>query len=168
MDEARATADHPRSRGVYFVRSRRAAGGGWIIPARAGFTARAGDGSFVSADHPRSRGVYERGLHITKRSRGSSPLARGLRDRRASRRRTDRIIPARAGFTARSLRRRSLVADHPRSRGVYTLVQFELTAGLGSSPLARGLPPPTVRTTPRTGIIPARAGFTSTRPSSAA
>ena len=51
-----------------------------------------------------------------------------------------RIIPARAGFTAVILCRASTVADHPRSRGVYSLY-------------GQGLP--MVK-----GIIPARAGFT--------
>ena len=73
-------ADHPRSRGVYYVQG----GGGFvmsgssplarglptrqvekhierrIIPARAGFTRHVRSLSPQSADHPRSRGVYRR------------------------------------------------------------------------------------------------------------
>ena len=50
-------------------------------------------------DHPRSRGVY---LAIKKKvdaTKGSSPLARGLRLRAAGFSPKVRIIPARAGFT---------------------------------------------------------------------
>ena len=70
--------DHPRSRGVYLRRMKRARwlGGSSplarglrscarsasvrarIIPARAGFTLKAADGSHGRRDHPRSRGVY--------------------------------------------------------------------------------------------------------------
>ncbi|ERH20837.1 hypothetical protein HMPREF1979_03279, partial [Actinomyces johnsonii F0542] len=54
---------------------------GGIIPARAGFTQ-----SFVAeisrpSDHPRSRGVYLFCGSIHRLWLGSSPLARGLRDR---------------------------------------------------------------------------------------
>ena len=74
----RAQRDHPRSRGVYRGgddQGAQAAGssplargllagpgpgrcGGRIIPARAGFTAASGRGSYSRPDHPRSRGVY--------------------------------------------------------------------------------------------------------------
>ena len=53
-----------------------------------------------------------------------------------------RIIPARAGFT---VRRRSAPPehwDHPRSRGVYSSLLARSSPASGSSPLARGLPPP--------------------------
>ena len=95
--------DHPRSRGVYLGRDGAriiargssplargllvavcdVAGLARIIPARAGFTI--GGGGFTSSakDHPRSRGVYASALPWAWRSRGSSPLARGLpRNRR--------------------------------------------------------------------------------------
>ena len=133
-------ADHPRSRGVYWVLSlvgrprpgssplarglRRHDGlgpaRGGIIPARAGFTRRGIGGRRRRPDHPRSRGVYD-GLRVTLNSAsGSSPLARGL---------------------------------PPRSAGMGG-------GSRGSSPLARGL-----RLSQRAGqrwrrIIPARAGFT--------
>ena len=91
--------DHPRSRGVYSVRStmqgpRRGSSplarglpgsllatmrGVGIIPARAGFT-------------------RPRGSRIPRR-RGSSPLARGLPELADHLRARGRIIPARAGFT---------------------------------------------------------------------
>ena len=112
-----------------------------IIPARAGFTAPTASVSGARSDHPRSRGVYLR--------RRLQPLRR------------IRIIPARAGFTLTTDRKAPLPPDHPRSRGVYS--DWLTTDGMagGSSPLARGLPPPTTSLPHRSGIIPARAGFTT-------
>ena len=112
--------DHPRSRGVYLVppsfsgaacgssplaRGLRVAardpqGHVRIIPARAGFTRTRTTRGHASWDHPRSRGVYDARSRGYLQSRGSSPLARGLRGRRATASTPPRIIPARAGFTA--------------------------------------------------------------------
>ena len=55
-------------------------------------------------DHPRSRGVYGVGHAPKLTDRGSSPLARGLRTDIDSFMARVRIIPARAGFTARGTR----------------------------------------------------------------
>ena len=178
---APATADHPRSRGVYrsFRRPGRPKRGSsplarglrrrpdpsatpeGIIPARAGFTRgghRPGPGRW---DHPRSRGVYSdertRGLY----DEGSSPLARGLLAAQKSLTGLLRIIPARAGFTTKATRRRCPLWDHPRSRGVYLRDLGQRSPGLGSSPLARGLPTERESDSARPGIIPARAGFTA-------
>ena len=52
-------------------------------------------------------------------------------------------------------------ADHPRSRGVYTSSGMRRRMTPGSSPLARGLPPSRKVNGVTSGIIPARAGFTS-------
>ena len=98
---------------------------------------------------------------------GSSPLARGLPEGTAAHALAERIIPARAGFTAwsrgRSLRR----PDHPRSRGVYGQGDDEGCGDRGSSPLARGLPGPRRLKGRQARIIPARAGFTSSPPAAA-
>ena len=91
---------------------------------------------------------------------GSSPLARGLREDGRYRDAIPGIIPARAGFTRCRAGRRRLLRDHPRSRGVYTTVVSFFPVRLGSSPLARGLHHPPGDPRRRTGIIPARAGFT--------
>ena len=92
-------------------------------------------------DHPRSRGVYLMTAVQTVVAWGSSPLARGLRPPvwRASR--TQRIIPARAGFTRRRYGRIPHGGDHPRSRGVYDPALLKVAPTTGSSPLARGLRP---------------------------
>ena len=112
--------DHPRSRGVYdfdpglidvergssplarglhgppLNRVRRIG----IIPARAGFTPRCDPDIPSFGDHPRSRGVYRCCRNRLLSRSGSSPLARGLLilGRRGDL--VNRIIPARAGFTA--------------------------------------------------------------------
>ena len=172
--------DHPRSRGVYIDHRRVArvmpgssplARGlpradldrlarGRIIPARAGFTRRPGPDPWSWRDHPRSRGVYTPRSTTSGRSRGSSPLARGLPGPRPAPHRPPGIIPARAGFTALFLVVGPGVGDHPRSRGVYGRRGPPSSASSGSSPLARGLRGPRRHRPQGSGIIPARAGFT--------
>ena len=157
----RRPPDHPRSRGVYWstmTAPARAAGssplarglrvhrgdvqqGDRIIPARAGFTPGEGPRPTWRRDHPRSRGVYRRWNASQEARRGSSPLARGLRPIGEGDLLLTRIIPARAGFTRLSACLRWTGQDHPRSRGVYDLGRRDPPRDLGSSPLARGLPP---------------------------
>ena len=91
---------------------------------------------------------------------GSSPLARGLHIGQPMLTREPRIIPARAGFTRTTTRPAARQRDHPRSRGVYDSVFVWVVYRHGSSPLARGLPMPSVVSQSDAGIIPARAGFT--------
>ena len=132
-------ADHPRSRGVYadpgplwcgrpgsspLARGLHAAARpldrpSGIIPARAGFTKEGRPTRGGPPDHPRSRGVYTGWTLHTLRHRGSSPLARGLRNEHRGHHHQQRIIPARAGFTAGRLWPIIVSRDHPRSRGVY-------------------------------------------------
>ena len=95
------------------------------------------------------------------RRRGSSPLARGLLSGLICIIIRTGIIPARAGFTHGHLARDAAVRDHPRSRGVYTCLLRVSGSGGGSSPLARGLLPQDLREDLPRGIIPARAGFTT-------
>ena len=110
-----------------------------IIPARAGFTMTRRTRPPWTPDHPRSRGVYGSDCAYALAAGGSSPLARGLRAvaRQATLR--ARIIPARAGFTARAHAPTRGATDHPRSRGVYSGVAAGSLSKAGSSPLARGL-----------------------------
>ena len=132
----------------------------WIIPARAGFTrapstwACTTGGSSPLArglphvrhpyhrdrqDHPRSRGVYAWPAVSQVTRSGSSPLARGLQEWLDVVGVQERIIPARAGFTARRCTPPVHDGDHPRSRGVYLLAAAFEMGRQGSSPLARGL-----------------------------
>ena len=134
-----------------------------IIPARAGFTSAFSATPGSASDHPRSRGVYPGRPRGPTHVHGSSPLARGLRVVLDPLVDGVGIIPARAGFTWRSPAR-SATADHPRSRGVYMMCDNEMTNGVGSSPLARGLRQQVLPRPRRDGIIPARAGFTCARP----
>ena len=183
----RRDSDHPRSRGVYEIATAAMltavgssplarglhrpvtglVGDLRIIPARAGFTRSAAYYRRNPWDHPRSRGVYHFSCLIDDMGMGSSPLARGLPTGAVPGETLVGIIPARAGFTViarpESVRR----GDHPRSRGVYRRVSYAYAAIFGSSPLARGLHHPIRTPQYRTGIIPARAGFTcdsSSRP----
>ena len=133
-----------------------------IIPARAGFTGRRARFFQADADHPRSRGVYTRHSYYVSIRAGSSPLARGLPRRGQLRQRQQGIIPARAGFTLLHHLRFRKGRDHPRSRGVYPRRSRQVLNSPGSSPLARGLPVAVPLHLLRLGIIPARAGFTST------
>ena len=91
---------------------------------------------------------------------GSSPLARGLRAGAFLARPPVGIIPARAGFTGGGGLRRGRDGDHPRSRGVYSLVPPGSTSVAGPSPLALGVPAASASATAPAGSIPARAGFT--------
>ena len=92
---------------------------------------------------------------------GSSPLARGLPERRTRQEQPLRIIPARAGFTSVPQTGSDARQDHPRSRGVYASARLPVASAAGSSPLARGLHARRCRHRHRPGIIPARAGFTA-------
>ena len=116
-----SVSDHPRSRGVYdtgndegdslwgssplarglrkVVVNERTLDG--IIPARAGFT---------------QLDVWQTYMH-----QGSSPLARGLLVMHRWGNYARRIIPARAGFTILTMNCKFVPADHPRSRGVYSI-----------------------------------------------
>ena len=134
-----------------------------IIPARAGFTASAAPSSEGRWDHPRSRGVYFTAPRSMPACQGSSPLARGLPGGDHGSYLRSGIIPARAGFTTGSRRPAARSRDHPRSRGVYSELTNWQTTKPGSSPLARGLPQTVPKLTDRSGIIPARAGFTDDR-----
>mgnify|MGYP000996192335 CR=1 FL=1 len=73
------------------------------------------------------------------------------------------IIPARAGFTSVTGSDSWPAGDHPRSRGVYAWYYAVDENGVGSSPLARGLLASSSIPEAASGIIPARAGFTSGR-----
>ena len=131
-----------------------------IIPARAGFTPVGGGAVHGSGDHPRSRGVYKPMSIIPAERGGSSPLARGLQIKNSKRNLGHRIIPARAGFTPRRSATSSRPRDHPRSRGVYSMVRGCPRERAGSSPLARGLRRFRLPGRVFRRIIPARAGFT--------
>ena len=177
----RRVQDHPRSRGVYLsarVPVRTEHGSSplarglrpdhakiprptRIIPARAGFTLTRTQITPGPQDHPRSRGVYRICATAPITGTGSSPLARGLLSGAINTILAARIIPARAGFTYGRPGHRRGSRDHPRSRGVYWRSRISRRTRTGSSPLARGLHTHGRALANIHGIIPARAGFTS-------
>ena len=183
---ASAPWDHPRSRGVYLIPLAGAGarpgssplarglpgrvGGGAarprIIPARAGFTPSTRVTSPSGRDHPRSRGVYVACASHSSRRSGSSPLARGLQVDVGEEGLRPGIIPARAGFTPIRTAGPPITRDHPRSRGVYLRRAHSGAPDRGSSPLARGLLVVCQERVEGRRIIPARAGFTPSWPSS--
>ena len=158
-DAARAR-DHPRSRGVYKQCRQGSACQRGSSPLARGLPPGHEEHGRWLLDHPRSRGVYLLAAPSPSLSVGSSPLARGLRVRVSAGRPSRGIIPARAGFTRCHRGRAGSHRDHPRSRGVYLHTDSHCAAVAGSSPLARGLRRVRQPTSPGTGIIPARAGFT--------
>ena len=142
MSPLTAHGSSPLARGLREPESRRRLGRR-IIPARAGFTMYCPLRPERNRDHPRSRGVYALVAVSGFIARGSSPLARGLPATLCSECSAYRIIPARAGFTMYCPLRPERNRDHPRSRGVYGMLDFGDTI--------------------EEGIIPARAGFTYLR-----
>ena len=137
---------------------------GRIIPARAGFTSPTRASKSIFWDHPRSRGVYIPFTCWAACRSGSSPLARGLLGNAVLIIKRRRIIPARAGFTQCSIMKVRAYTDHPRSRGVYPRCSSIAFMAPGSSPLARGLLFTVNSYNDGGRIIPARAGFTRSRP----
>ena len=159
--------DHPRSRGVYHCCPLRSSPSWGSSPLARGLHLADRNSVQSHVDHPRSRGVYPPPQQHHPTSAGSSPLARGLRPHARHGDRLGRIIPARAGFTPSSSAAGCAVGDHPRSRGVYRSADFACWTGLGSSPLARGLPTRRKLRSLAPRIIPARAGFTVLEPRAA-
>ena len=88
-----------------------------LIPARAGNTPCRVPGRSGYPAHPRSRGehmtVQDKGEYIL----GSSPLARGTPAHLRPQPQESRLIPARAGNTARIRDFNRRLSAHPRSRG---------------------------------------------------
>ena len=88
-----------------------------IIPARAGQTSSIWRDSSASTDHPRACGANSFFLSSHVLGFGSSPRVRGKQREGAELRLSGRIIPARAGQTARRSTRRRTSPDHPRACG---------------------------------------------------
>ena len=155
--------DHPRSRGVYAARSRSCGVRAGSSPLARGLPSRTAAPPTPPVDHPRSRGVYAEAARCGCGFLGSSPLARGLPMEETIMTATARIIPARAGFTHIGTVRVLSWRDHPRSRGVYSMMAAISPSIQGSSPLARGLRDLAGDVVGAVRIIPARAGFTLLR-----
>ena len=109
-----------------------------FIPADAGNTASSCELTRHQAVHPRWRGEHlSPGMKRALNS-GSSPLARGTPLSGCSQSGWPRFIPAGAGNTPLCCPAVKASTVHPRWRGEHGVMQRDLVALLGSSPLARG------------------------------
>ena len=155
--------DHPRSRGVYCEGRPGLGHVSGSSPLARGLHHAASQRLSAPRIIPARAGFTPRPTPVRTWQWGSSPLARGLQGQLPEPAAFLGIIPARAGFTWSPSNRACSRTDHPRSRGVYLPRPKGSLVGLGSSPLARGLPLVGDTEVLRQGIIPARAGFTPGR-----
>ena len=94
---------------------------------------------------------------------GSSPRGRGKPSVRRSRRRSNGLIPARAGKAIGRREGRTMRPAHPRAGGENTGVLLKTFYFQGSSPRGRGKPYAATSWWAGERLIPARAGKTATR-----
>ena len=132
-----------------------------IIPARAGQTTSAATSPEANTDHPRACGANARSMTSKPSGCGSSPRVRGKRRRHSPLPSPVRIIPARAGQTARRCSTAGPAPDHPRACGANARPTGHHDGLSGSSPRVRGKRCPAIRVVTRMRIIPARAGQTA-------
>ena len=134
-----AGGSSPRGRGKR-RRHRGHAPGRRLIPARAGKT----PSNVVVRKHPRAHpraGGENAPRRVPGVGRGgSSPRGRGKPAGRGLRRRSQRLIPARAGKTVQGQSARNANSAHPRAGGENTLGDAANVAINGSSPRGRGKP----------------------------
>ncbi len=122
----------------------------------------------ITRDQPRTRGDDARSVCPGRARRGSAPHARGRLAHGGRSRRRRRISPARAGTTRPPSRVSAPETDQPRTRGD-DLRHRRLKLTLrGSAPHARGRPGGRFVDSQPIWISPARAGTTTSRPSSTA
>ena len=134
-----------------------------LIPARAGKTDRAHDGNQARTAHPRAGGENAFVVGATATVRGSSPRGRGKRASMIVTEDEGRLIPARAGKTARHPASGPRSTAHPRAGGENALACFAFACGGGSSPRGRGKRLGEVPEELLRRLIPARAGKTRLR-----
>ena len=161
---AGGSSPHTRGARLHQARPR---GPGRIIPAYAGSTRAAAGTGIARWDHPRIRGEHTNDAQMKAFSAGSSPHTRGARYHHRHRRPAVGIIPAYAGSTVSLGGSAWEAADHPRIRGEHLIGVVAANVEAGSSPHTRGAPPTPSGTTPVGRIIPAYAGSTAARASSA-
>ena len=137
---------------------------GRFIPARAGKTGGARCRSCARWAHPRSRGENVDGERETVEEWGSSPLTRGklrAQDRAAHHL---GLIPARAGKTLQGCACFGVRRAHPRAGGENIAAAERARHDVGSSPRGRGKLCVRLPRRQGRGLIPARAGKTSSLP----
>ena len=134
-----------------------------LIPARAGSTSEELMRQIAERAHPRPCGEHPLQVELQGLFLGSSPPVRGALLERPAPGDSRGLIPARAGSTVESARRRYYQRAHPRPCGEHNPRQQAFYRPEGSSPPVRG-----ARTGPEKGsgwpgLIPARAGSTLLR-----
>ena len=132
-----------------------------IISARAEYTLLCCSIRCERGDHLRSRGVYIQEKLNGLTHLGSSPLARSIRSIDDNLHITKRIISARAEYTLSFVLHLLRLGDHLRSRGVCPSLKLNISAAIGSSPLARSIRKQSAEAQKGLGIISARAEYTN-------
>ena len=138
-----------------------------IIPAHAGQTHQDAENHVLPADHPRACGANDVNKRFMGNGPGSSPRMRGKHREEAGYRDKDRIIPAHAGQTRVRWSKYDQRPDHPRACGANKSAFGAQLSALGSSPRMRGKRLRGARAVWRSRIIPAHAGQTSGKATSA-
>ena len=150
----------PRVRGKRRHRRRDARNSG-LIPARAGKTRSSPAIPAPRRAHPRACGENGSRYRGGRRGAGSSPRVRGKRPRPIRARKPARLIPARAGKTEENTLGTRCPRAHPRACGENISPLRRAAVIVGSSPRVRGKRADRCAGLARLGLIPARAGKTS-------
>ena len=153
----------PRMRGTHKVGQKVTTATG-IIPAYAGNTVSLSKNEDTPWDHPRVCGEHVSVRTAPSTNTGSSPRMRGTPELQRHHRRNFGIIPAYAGNTRVPACQHHSVEDHPRVCGEHNDTIRHVGLIQGSSPRMRGTLPDFNAPDGITGIIPAYAGNTSSKP----
>ena len=132
-----------------------------LIPARAGKTRSVCAAARRERAHPRACGENVASASEWGGTTGSSPRVRGKPHRAVLHRHDARLIPARAGKTVHEVGRDPGPRAHPRACGENDGGIVGSVLGWGSSPRVRGKREVDEPGRPGGGLIPARAGKTS-------
>ena len=162
-DPRTALGSSPHVRGARLERDENPSGSG-IIPACAGSTDRVGAAGSLVGDHPRMCGEHITPNPFANAVLGSSPHVRGARVGFLPDQLEVGIIPACAGSTGLHAIRGCSLRDHPRMCGEHTTDDSFNLDHMGSSPHVRGAHCETCPSVFETGIIPACAGSTHSKP----
>ena len=152
--------DHPRIRGEHESSTSRSRPSPGSSPHTRGARRHASRQSRRASDHPRIRGEHLIALLPLWLMLGSSPHTRGAPLPGPQPAHCGRIIPAYAGSTSMTWRRRRPTPDHPRIRGEHRSSTVSGNPSHGSSPHTRGARTQAVREAVLRRIIPAYAGST--------
>ena len=136
-----------------------------LTPARAGNTSGWTSWAAASRAHPRTGGEHKLARPLAPPWSGSPPHGRGTLAATAAAGPCLRLTPARAGNTARLPCSGPLLPAHPRTGGEHVIAPQLVESAMGSPPHGRGTRRAMCRCRTRAGLTPARAGNTTTLPS---